>query len=88
MFSVRTPCYIFTSAHINHPLAREVCLDRALPKRARRNTPALPLAESSSLPTDGFIGAAPLKEAAEKESDGSHEPESMVGIFNLLENGF
>ncbi|SRR5260221_1927289 len=68
---------------INYPLAHEVCIDRALPKRARRNTPALPLAESSCLPANDFISTAPSKEAAEEESECSHGPGSVVGAFLL-----
>ena len=73
----------FSYLCIDYLLAHEVCLERALPKRAIRNRPTQPPAESSSLPTRSIIDTAPPKEAAEEETDGSHGPGSMVGAFLL-----
>ena len=59
-----------------------------MPKRAQRNAPAPPIAESSSLSASNFISTAPLKEAAQEQGDGSCAPESSVRRFYLVKNGF
>lgn len=68
---------------INYPQAREDCLAHALPKRAKRNTPALPLAKSSCPPAESIGRTATSREVADKESDSSCGPGNVVGTFSL-----
>jgi hypothetical protein len=74
----------FVCLFSNHPLAREDCITRALPKRVGRNTAAPSLAESSRLPTSYSINAASSNRVIESERGGSYEPENMVSALLLV----
>ena len=68
---------------INHPLAREDCIARALPKQVARNTAAPSIAKSSHLPTGFTINAASSNHVAESERAGSYEPGNVVSALLL-----